>query len=409
MIYLDDFILSIIFIAFPIICYLFYVAYNKNIGREENILVFCFSLFSSIYLLTGKEYMHFPRMSSYMSNITVIIAYLHKRPVEALIISIFNIFIVKYYFELNIYALIISNLLIFLIYLLKNKYNISDYLFVVLCYLFKLLTSLIFKSEMLYEDSLFITTFLSIMAALLVIYLMRTGDSILKYHIAYKELIQEKQIRTSLFKITHEIKNPLAVCKGYFEMLNIDDHEQCKKYLPIIEEEVGHVLYILNDFSDLSKIKVDKELIDVDCVLEETIKNLNEYIENKNVELVYEGGDELYIEGDYVRLMQVFINILKNSLEALEYKENKKIIIDVNQEKNKLCLVFKDSGCGMTKEVLEDFDKPFYTTKRNGTGLGTVISKEIIKAHGGEMTYNSSVNEGTEVYITLPKIATSFD
>ena len=62
-----------------------------------------------------------------------------------------------------------------------------------------------------------------------------TGKKILETHLTYKELQQEKQIRLSLFKITHEIKNPIAVCKGYLDMINVKDTDQVERYVPIIK------------------------------------------------------------------------------------------------------------------------------------------------------------------------------
>jgi len=237
--------------------------------------------------------------------------------------------------------------------------------------------------------------------------MINKGDNIIKYHIAYKDLLQEKQIKTSLFKITHEIKNPLAVCKGYFDMLDMNNSKQVQKYIPIIKDEVIHALMILNDFSDLSKIKINKDLVDVNYILEETINNIRELAKINNINIKYKNNEEIYIEGDYTRLMQVFINVIKNSIEALDNRLVKKISININNDEKEVTIIFDDNGCGMDEEVKNSFDKPFYTTKVNGTGLGTTLSKEIIMAHDGTIKYESEFNKGTRVIITLPKIATS--
>ena len=164
---------------------------------------------------------------------------------------------------------------------------------------------------------------------------------------------------------------------------------------------------ILNDFSDLSKIKINKDLVDVNYILEETINNIRELAKINNINIKYKNNEEIYIEGDYTRLMQVFINVIKNSIEALDNRLVKKISININNDEKEVTIIFDDNGCGMDEEVKNSFDKPFYTTKVNGTGLGTTLSKEIIMAHDGTIKYESEFNKGTRVIITLPKIATS--
>lgn len=405
--YFNDIILSTIFLLFPIMIYLFYIAYNKNIEKEENKLFLIFSLFSSIYLILGKTLIHYPRIALYMANIAIIIAYLRKCPKEAILLSIFYIYIIANK-GLNINVLIIEYIIYYIIYLFKEKYTINRYLYILIYYIIHLIFINLLMDK-IYLDNIYITIISTLITIFFIIFMIEKGDSILKYHIAYKELIQEKQIKTSLFKITHEIKNPLAVCKGYFDMLDINNSNQCQKYVPIIKEEVNHALLILNDFSDLSKIKIQKELIDIDYVLEETINNLKELLNSKNIKISYKTKDEIYIEGDYTRLMQVFINIIKNSIEALEEKKNKRIDVDISVNDKIVQIMFKDNGCGMNEEVMQNFNKPFYTTKINGTGLGTTLSSEIIKAHNGKIEYFSTLNKGTKVIIMLPKMTANIN
>ena len=406
--YMNDVSLSVIFLLFPIMAYIFYIAYNKNVEKEENKLVLCFALFSSIYLILGKDWIYYTKIALSMASIAIIIAYIRKCPYEAILLSIFYIFIVNYKYSVDISFLIIEYTIWYLIYLLKERYDVNDYIYVALCFLLKMIIS-VFLYNNLYYDSNIMSTILVFLITLFIIMIIKRGDSILTYHIAYKELIQEKQIRTSLFKITHEIKNPLAVCKGYFEMLDVDNVKHCKKYLPIIRNEIEHTLLILNDFSDLSKIKIEKDIIDICFVLEEIIDNLRELLNNQNIKITLKSEDDIYIDGDYTRLMQVFINVIKNSIEALDEQNNKKIEIEIKEDDNDVTVRISDNGIGMSNELLKEFDKPFYTTKKNGTGLGTTLSKEIIEAHDGAMEYKSTINKGTTVIITLPKTATSFD
>ena len=84
---------------------------------------------------------------------------------------------------------------------------------------------------------------------------------------AMKELEKEKVLRTSLFKLTHEIKNPLAVCKGYLDMLDLNNQEKVDKYIPIVKGEIERTLTLMDDYLDYTKVKINKE--EVDKVLDE--------------------------------------------------------------------------------------------------------------------------------------------
>ena len=94
---------------------------------------------------------------------------------------------------------------------------------------------------------------------------------------------REKKLRTSISKLTHEIKNPLAVCNGYLEMMNEKDEIVKEKYLNIVREEIKRTLNVINDFSFFSKEKVlEKEELDLNYLLEDITKIIKPLIEEKN-------------------------------------------------------------------------------------------------------------------------------
>ena len=109
---------------------------------------------------------------------------------------------------------------------------------------------------------------------------------------------------------------------------------------------------------------------------------------------------EEYIYGDYNRLKQVFINILKNSKESIE--KNGVVTLWTEILKNKIIINIKDNGKGISKNDIQYIGKPFYTTKKDGTGLGVCFSKEILEKHKGSIEYISKENSGTLVKIILP-------
>ena len=105
---------------------------------------------------------------------------------------------------------------------------------------------------------------------------------------------------------------------------------------------------------------------------------------------------------DYLKIKQVLINILKNSIEARKKDQNMKLEIRVSIDNNYLNMEIIDNGIGMNKETLSKISEIFYTTKQNGTGLGVGLSKEIIKLHNGSLKYKSKLGIGTTVMIKLP-------
>ena len=400
--------LGIIFLFFPLNIYLIYVAHNKMISVKENDLFFGFSCFFSLYLILCINFNNLTPVSFMFINIPIYIAYLRGKYKEAILLS----FLAMYFkFEiLNSISIIlfIEYIGYFLLYLTKVKIKFNSYIFIITVALFK---SIIFVFDYFYTNvhsfSKFgVMDFLIMVPVVVIItsishYIFNMGDDIMKYHMSYRELKHESQIRSSLFKITHEIKNPLAVCKGYLSMLDVNNLEQCKKYIPIIDDEIKRTLLILQDFSSIAKIKIEKDLMDINFLISETIKILDPLLIKNSIKIYYKEESEIFINGDYDRLVQVFLNILKNSIEALTEKENKKIKISTQVYKNNVTILIEDNGIGMSKYTLEHIEDPFYTTKKDGTGLGTVFSSEIIKEHNGSIQYISEEGKGT---ITKVKI-----
>ena len=157
------------------------------------------------------------------------------------------------------------------------------------------------------------------------------------------------------------------------------------------------------DFMEFSKIKISKDVIDVNLLLEDIEDELKLFIRNKKIILsTYIMKSEVFVEGDYNRLKQVFVNIVKNSVEAINGDGVIKIFTHVLSD---MCYIeFVDNGKGMDNEELSRVKEMFFTTKKNGSGLGVSLSDEIIKAHNGNMDYYSRVGVGTRVVVKLPVI-----
>jgi len=409
--FFETLILNTIYILFPLILYLFYFAHNKAFEKDVQNIVLDFCLLTSFYLVSRFGCLSDIQMSVLIFNIPLLIAYLYKRDLSIIILSLC---IVVYYHKFNpsfyIYTLI-EYFIYYLIYLKTFKKNSNYNLFTLLFIILKVISTAIFifllKVDNLYLEigisQVLIYLVLYVFLNILVIFILKKGEQIVKLEMTLKELQKEKQVRMSLFKITHEIKNPIAVCKGYLDMFDINNEKHSRKYIPIIRSEINRTLLLLQDFLDYNHLKINKEILDINLLLQDVEDECTPLLENKKINYISNiDEEELYIEGDYERLKQVFINIVKNSVEAIVPKDDSYIEITTFVDKSYIHIIIEDNGSGISKEDLNKIKEPFYTTKQNGTGLGITLSTEIIEAHNGKIIYSSEYESWTKVEVILP-------
>ena len=398
---LEVVIINTIYCLFPLMLYLFYLLFNKNCEKKENDLILDISLLTSLYLLirfTSNDVIYF---NALLLNIPLFISFLKKRLITPIIISLIIIVYTNNYLNINIIYLGLTYVLYYLIYYLyylkKHNYKQFIIMFLVIKYLILIVSNinLIINNSILYIFFIF--------SFLLAFKLFNVCENITKYYINKSELEEDKKVRSSIFRITHEIKNPIAVCKGYLDMFDVNNIEHSKKYIPIMKSEINRTLLLLQDFLAISKIKIEKDYMDVNILVEDVMNNFNLMLKERNIKTdINLIDDDIYILGDYNRLTQVLINVIKNSIEAIPNEKSGNIWIKTDVSDNNFYLEIKDNGVGITDAVLKKIEEPFFTTKVNGTGLGVSLSKEIIKAHDGKIEYSSKPFEGTVVKILLP-------
>ena len=406
----ETIILTSIYILFPIIIYLLYVVYTKNTDTKEKKVFIELALFSSIFLMIK---FHHEDMGIYwllLLNIPLLIAYLKKRKELAIIISLIIIGISCVDFNINIIILIVEYLIYYILYLKTSKFRSFIDRFLIIKAFFITIEVFVYLrpyASFLYNVLLiFSEMFILSITAYTVTLLIKKCEEAVNLNITLYELEKEKALRESLFKMTHEIKNPIAVCKGYIDMMKKDNtkEESKKKYLDIIDEEISRTLLLMDDFLDYTKIQIHKEEMDINVLIEELITNSDTLLKKNNVKVETDiKSDEIIINAYYNRLKQVLVNILKNSIEAKKVKDKMIINIRVINSEKEVKIIIKDNGIGMNKKTLNSINKMFFTTKSKGTGLGVPLSKEIIELHQGTIKYRSAPKKGTTVSITLPK------
>lgn len=210
--------------------------------------------------------------------------------------------------------------------------------------------------------------------------------------------------------VAHEVRNPLTSIKGFFQLMKSEmkkHSNQYDNYFSVIETELDRINLIVSEFLFLSKPQAMKmEVKEVNKMLDDVILLFETETNKKSMKVWrHYKTNQLSVLCEQNQLKQVFINLLKNSVDASDEAGN--IHVHVEEVANEVLIRFKDEGRGIPGEVLVKLGEPFITTKDEGTGLGLMISYKIIKEHEGIIKINSEENGGTTVDILLPAIKSS--
>ncbi|WP_246096551.1 ATP-binding protein [Paenibacillus sinopodophylli] len=200
--------------------------------------------------------------------------------------------------------------------------------------------------------------------------------------------------------IAHEIRNPMTTVKG---MLQLSSKTTNPYYYNVMMSELDRMNAIVGEFLILGRPQAlqykEEQCVDI---LQEVLSIFEMQFEMNGIVIrtAYEGKVAIHCDRDQVR--QVFLNILKNAMEALPYGGEVEIGLDVMDGYQRV--LFKDNGVGMTDEVMRRIGQPFHTTRRDGNGLGMMIVDKIISSHKGRLVVSSELGSGTTIEVWLPGI-----
>lgn len=230
-----------------------------------------------------------------------------------------------------------------------------------------------------------------------------------------KQLSRVEQIRREFIaNVSHEIRTPLSYLQGYSEVL-IDDlvesEEDRKKYLGIIMDETVRLKSMVNEILQLSQIEaghiqLQQQPFSMVAMIRRTIDKLLPYASKRNISIKFinMSEDALTCFGDENRIKQVLINLISNAIKHSYDCGN--ILINAHRQGDNIFVSIRDFGEGIPVEDLPFIWDRFYTVDKNNsessTGLGLAIAKNIINAHGCEITVNSVYGEGSEFSFYLP-------
>ncbi len=204
--------------------------------------------------------------------------------------------------------------------------------------------------------------------------------------------------------IAHEIRNPITSLKGFTQLLLKTADGDGKRYLDVIEHEINRMEEILTEFLQVSKPIEDKYILfSISSLLVEIIQFMTPQAVMKGIELQYSSQlpKDTQIIGNRKLLKQVFINAIKNSMEAMTDKG--KIHIEEFETDVEIGIKIVDEGVGIQEEHLAQIFTPFFTTKISGTGLGLPHMFRVMEAHKGRIDVESKVMKGTTLYFYFPK------
>ncbi|WP_222599278.1 PAS domain S-box protein [Aquibacillus kalidii] len=200
--------------------------------------------------------------------------------------------------------------------------------------------------------------------------------------------------------VVHEIKNPLTSIKGFLQLMQAGTIKT-KDYINILNSEIERIEQLANDLLGFAKPKEEMNSHNMVQIIDEVVFLINSTARSKNIQITWRPKeDPVRVFGDKSQLKQVFINLIKNAVEASE--THQRVVIELHTEEGKAFVKVRDFGCGIPKEYLDKVGESFFTTKKKGTGLGLMVSHKIISNHEGEILIDSIVNEGTTFMVKMP-------
>lgn len=204
--------------------------------------------------------------------------------------------------------------------------------------------------------------------------------------------------------VAHEVRNPLQVTRGFLQILgNKNIETKDKEYMSLAIKELDRAAEIINDFlsfakpqmENMAELNLKDEFIHITGILT-PLANLK----NGRIDIQFE--ETLLVEGNSSKFKQAMINIIKNSIEALPAQG--KIEICGYRHGEDIYVLITDNGIGMTDEELSQIGQPYFSRKENGTGLGLMVTFNIIELMGGIIKYDSLKGKGTQVTLQFPAV-----
>ena len=217
--------------------------------------------------------------------------------------------------------------------------------------------------------------------------------------------------------ISHELRTALNAILGFSQVMNDEvfgpiENKKYKEYIKFIQSNSNHLLSLVNEILDLSKIQANKMFlhettIDLKQLLQDAIFIALQFDTKNNRNIVLHKMNHIILRADEKLMKQIFLNVLSNAVKFT--KKEEKIDVFVKKTSFGIRLIFKDNGIGIPKEKINKLFQPFeqiensFSRTNIGSGLGLVLVKKMVILHGGRIEIKSLYPKGVAVLIDLPQ------
>jgi signal transduction histidine kinase len=239
----------------------------------------------------------------------------------------------------------------------------------------------------------------------------------------FEKVREANQAKTEFMNTaSHELKIPMTSIKGYARLLEMGAggtlSAQQQEFLGVISNNVDRMSKLVNDLLDVSRIEAGRirlEIQDVQIhdVINEVIESVRANIEKKQLNLTVNLADDLpLLRADYNRMVQIVTNLVSNAYKYTPEGGHISVIASpYNGDIQGIAVTVKDTGYGISEEDQTNLFTTFFRSSeeniRNepGTGLGLAITKKMIESHGGELSFESQLKQGSSFTFTMPLVS----
>lgn len=202
--------------------------------------------------------------------------------------------------------------------------------------------------------------------------------------------------------LVHEIRNPLTSLKGFLQLVQAGV-EQKEEYYKVMIGEIDKLEKITSELLHMAKpFKNNKKNESIHEMIKDVVFIMSTQMDMKDIHFTLDLEDNLHYFCNASQIKQVLINLIKNGAEAMN--KSGTIMINSRIEDNQIAIDIIDEGQGMSDEIVQELNNPFFTTKPDGTGLGLVITHHILEMHNGLLKVSTDENKGSIFTILLPLV-----
>jgi signal transduction histidine kinase len=215
--------------------------------------------------------------------------------------------------------------------------------------------------------------------------------------------------------VANDLRNPLFSLMGYLDLLNngnAGDPQAQEEFIERASKDASRLLVMVNELLDFSLLEsqslaLNWEKVDIVAIVQDVVESFRDQAEAKRITLMFSPKiSSQIVDLDSSRMRRVLANLVENAIKFSEI--NDRIMVTVEPVDSSIAINVMDQGCGIPKEdrlkIFEKYYQVSHASKKNnaGTGLGLYIAKQIVDAHGGEITVESRLNAGSKFTVTLP-------